>query len=1354
MSWDLGARRKEWKRWIKAELAENGSTQATVANAIADASDGKSKTTTLSNFISGDPDMVQRWFEDHQDWVTQLEDGGMGCFGGALRTRFQDLMTGDAPALLWHPAFPEVQAFDVEIPAPLLGGLGRSPSDVAQAWVAEVRQYRETGAQRELTVLAPAGRSRDLAVSQLRAALEAELATEPPIVGASGDDKTSGWGVLATEKRLPDSGRFVRLAPWEAADVAALADRLAVAGRLAETHRQGLRKFAALLRTGTEPAALALTPDLAIWLLAEVARGGCPASLVEMRERVTAGAWRRATADSDRLPALGESLLDHYFAGAARRVKPATEAGSWHTVPAQDATRLLHDAAAGLVGAAAGRPLGELTEAVAAARGDKARAAAIDALREALRADPAPALLTELVDGGVLLREARDSASWIRPAEPQLAAMWAARGLGPECAISAPWAALFDPEWGALMEEQARRGASFAGLKVALSGVPDALAIDKALVLLRHANAAPELIDDQALTTAWATALWGVTHEFLESQTWGRTWGWTVNAAPDVSAFTHRYRRVLPRMGADPVNQVSGLVPAEPRRLVQKWRATDRGHVLSAMMRVARSAFVLDTPARFGDWGLEPHQAAHRVIEEAEAGDLGCQAMLSGAARFTSEEGKCRNMYTRFWTSLPWEVRVDWAARAEASGGLSVDVLDRLIRERGDKGGQPRLLDVAERVGPPAMRDACRRPFEGLGSLGWGLTPEFAIAVAERMRLLDVLEFIATRPHAVAAATAPKLTGGVLFVGRLGVKLSGTDGFEPAVPLTEAVVEADQHARLAAEALHRLGRPEALRARWLEAGPELPLESRRAARRIEGLAGLACTPLWNWVDRELLLDGLGAFADLELPEHAEYALCRLVQHPRAFKGLEGLLPNEVPLRVARGLRGLSGLLFEIPDPFPEDLDALFSRSHYPYGRDRSLQIERGGTEDRRTEAAKTLVLFGDDGPIHIWAAGMPAEGDTPQHARAAARAVQDLISTEPAVFERCWGALVGSGRTDEQSRHQRWHLLKQGSIRPALPLAFVVAEMVADPDPGELEDLTHRNGHQKEWLPVIRKAMITAPDPRSRAQWALLAARHEPGSPNLRSALEHWGLSDPDPWAGGAEWHRVESAYVGGARSLLAALLMLNEPWVIGALRRLLDLAVTLPLGSSHERADEPPPHVCLATFDDDAPWPIDDLAEALTRRDHVKFVLDVWRRSRPAPLESEDRARKLRSWLMPWWTKHASDDDLRASLWGSESFSPTIAFELASRRVPGVADDLERALAEGFTADWYPLAQLAPERLPEALAASLAAISTSPASWREMVSSYASTVDGLAVYSAALAAREHIASAPDDPYLPQEPSP
>ena len=175
--------------------------------------------------------------------------------------------------------------------------------------------------------------------------------------------------------------------------------------------------------------------------------------------------------------------------------------------------------------------------------------------------------------------------------------------------------------------------------------------------------------------------------------------------------------------------------------------------------------------------------------------------MLSGASFADLDRGDEQNTAWHFWLELPWETRLTWAARAGAVGSGGARLLSELLRA--GPVDEPRLLDVAERVGVEGMELHCSFALASMAG-DRSLPIPFAFAVAERLRLTELLERVAARAFDLAPELVPRLDDGFLRVGSFGVRLDDTTAFRPRLPLQQRLDDADARAAVAAVALHRL----------------------------------------------------------------------------------------------------------------------------------------------------------------------------------------------------------------------------------------------------------------------------------------------------------------------------------------------------------------------------------------------------------------------------------------------------------------------------------------------------------------------------------------------------------------------
>ncbi|MFZ5476677.1 MAG: hypothetical protein ACOZNI_07880 [Myxococcota bacterium] len=1326
MSWDLVSRKADWTAWIKRRLAEAGNLQSTVAAELEEL-EGTSKRSQLNRFVKGEAAEVETWFTLRDDWLAVLA-GRMGRLKpDDLRRQFEQIRDGTSPVAAWHPAFPDVAFAEAEIPAPLEAREGDNPEAIARSWVEDVRT-RTPGKPHPLGLIGPAGASRDVAARQVR---DAVLALVPDadvrVVEGAPKEEDAVWRIVVATGSPERVYRTARLGPWRAREAHALALRLAASESTSPDAHARLREYAARVVATDDDDALTLPADLHIRLCAEVARRGCPADVAGIRALLTAAAWRRASQGAERLAAFDERLLEKLFAALATRSPGTGETGGWLSAPRGVVAEILGGVARELGGVAAGRPLLALVGEVVEEKRPAARSAALEKLRLAILADPAEALLAELVVGDVLAEESSVSGPRLRAADPVLAAVWAARGIGARPAIGGVWSRLCDPAWSRIVGEQARGGLSFAALADALAGAPAELAVDAALVLLHHAAAAPAPVRDPRLVPSWATVLWFVALGFLQKSPGPEPWGWSARASAVLAVVSRRYRFVLPRMGDDPVATVEVLVPEPARALVARWRCAPTGEGESLRERVvqgfsvffdrgsrrtlsfdlrhlARAQFVADTPMRARAW----RGPVARVVEEAERGDALCGAMLSGEAWASRERGEEQDAAGTFWREVPWSLRVDWAVRAGPRGTPGYRVLSALLDEA-KSAGDPRLVDLAVRVGVEPLEEVCRQvllhPF-----FGGALSVEFALAVAERLRLVGLLEEVAAWPTEWAQEAVPVLRDGWILVGGFGMRPVGDEKRAPRLPLHVRLAELDAVAERAAVALHRLGKPDALRARWLAPGPALSERAEKVLARIDGLLWLAANPTSWWRHYEVPFDALGALA-VESPAeaHGWFRFEALgLAHPRAWPF--DVHPDDLQPRLARALNGLRTLLHTLPDDLPEALDAALEGLASLSGRVRIVgQYDRDA--ERRISAARLLLQLGEDGPIETWARGDHLGEGATFADRAAARAVEETTKEDDSVLARAWAVYERVGGGSRDANRARWDrdalktagsAPREGDDRPDHPLPFVVALGLASDDPGEVASLTRENGRRAAWLPVARRRHRFAPDARTQAFWALEIARHQPGAREVGDALRAWLHDDPDPWSGGKDWHREGWRSLGGTWSLLAAAVAAGDAWVADGLARLFRLALALPIGGDTDEIGRTPDRVRLRAWGDETPWPLAPLADALVARGRADVVLDGWRHppDGEGSLPNWTRAESLRNWLDAWWTAHAPTAELKANLVTDELFRRRAAWELMRRGELDLREDAIRVTRDWPSPAWELLARAAPEELVPVLRA------------------------------------------------------
>lgn len=749
------AARADWKAWLMEHVS-----QKSIASAVFGVrkDGGPRNTTEVFRFFSGEPDILEKWFDRAPERAVKLASE-MKIELSALRARLASLVAGERHDAPWHPAFPMVLEGDALIPAPLQAIRGSSHGDIAREFVQRLPspdQWRPDSLFKErLELVAPRSASRRIALEQLRTAVEEALewrvaqardealkrdqVFEPvavSVVIAGEGDQAAPCQVAVVGKDPPSEPEWfappLRLAAWGPEQAVTLARKLSVCRDLSAAARSVLSEFSSSLEAHPSWTSPVLEPNLVIAWLAEVAREGSPRSSAEARGLLTAAAWRRclAVAGAGSLDVFGEALLDRFFAGLAARERAPQELGPWTRVPRSAALKTL---AAAVDTSIDGRARSEILELVdALSSTGPGRDKRVARLREAVAAASPAELLDELIAGGVL-REARGGT--LEAAEPEVAAAHAARGLGSANVFASHPELLADPHGSLLVDELARHGVHWADFVIATADAPPELVADVALARLRFIWCSDSQAPTSDLTTTWAAVLWSVAHGLFAREPHGLTDLWTRNAHGLLKEISWRFREALPLLGVDPIEDLRPLVPGAVIDTVARWRRTPaRGDpkrepqapelfglavVEFASREDLDNAVKILAPAQihpvhdwsFWRWRQLRVPAVQRLQEVALAGDQGAFQILIGQHWLREEEelgqafqaslGERRRERpaTEQWFEIPPQTRLAWAFRHGPRGtvGWKVyqSIIDSLTNRRGRILPEPGALDRA-----------------------------------------------------------------------------------------------------------------------------------------------------------------------------------------------------------------------------------------------------------------------------------------------------------------------------------------------------------------------------------------------------------------------------------------------------------------------------------------------------------------------------------------------------------------------------------------------------------------------------------------------------------------------------------
>ncbi len=1119
--------REQWAAWLQAALERRGSSQKAIAIEI-DQEDGSSARSDVSRFVTGKEGALRAWFTVHLNRLDLLARHA-GLSVDELRAKLAALQRGELePEVAWHPAFPELRLEDVEIPAALEGERGETLERVLEQFIArlgEPQRWTSSVKGEKLGIIGDPGRTRDIAVRQVREALRARLdairadavakvpdaphlSIEVVVAPAAAEPAPGFLRILVmNEGQARETANLVpwrlRCLAWGPAQAMALARRLRSAlpaGPAREVERFAEKVEATPAMVGAEGA-----PDLIIRLLGAVARRGCPSAVPEARDLVASAAWEQALVrGGEALKPFDEGLMDRLMSDLVRRTRTRPDdVRAWTLAPRPVVLEALRDALRALLGPAAGRPLTALVAELKQAKG-AARQAAIDALERALASEPADAILEALVRGGLFTEERRYTGVFLRVAEPAVAAIWAARGLGELPPFDPDWQRLLDPDWLVVLDELGRRGLRAETLAARLADCPAELCLDAAAMAVRHALAAVEHVAPDVLVPAWATLIWAQAHGMYSSMfAWSDgPWGaWAKRALREVS---RRYRDSLPTFDRDPVEELARHVPEPVLALVARWRATpdvaersreqiqhwgffawvdlrDRDQLRHLICELCPDQVVPTAPWSLDWWERQDlGRGLVRLVERARGGDDRALRLLDGRAWLEERaerialdldairRGQAAQLADRLWHHLPASGVLSWVAQAGHTGEDAAILLHQFAHwlKPVERSAQIEpLLALARAADPAEMERLCARSL--VMDLRWHrpLDPTLALAIAERVGLRKLLRAIVARPARLLTRSRLRVREGRVVVEPteewtplVGVVVLG----EPHRPhgarveLDEAVEAMEEQAHAAAVALYRLGERDALRARW-QIGPDYldGLALWRDLARAEGLYSLVVCGFPSPYHR---LDSLLALGELEgdpykresfLPamhqrEHGAYPA-----RPALLDDLDQMAPMLRPEVLSIG-RGVRILLQDLPEVLSDEIEAILLTGPFAQHQHRAAGLghQIGGWRDR---AATALLDLGDDGPLRVWAQVDGGLHASTEHEQETAHVVQRWLDADRARLDRAWTLVQSEARagrlSEERRREAEDRLLHEGSATAwREPLASEVSKPV-DPRP-------------------------------------------------------------------------------------------------------------------------------------------------------------------------------------------------------------------------------------------------------------------------------------------------------------------
>lgn len=1340
--YDLGSNRSRWTTWVTAKLAEARCQQKAIAYDIAgQAGETNPKTSAVNRFVKGEPAEIQKWMTTKRLWL-ELFAKSIRMPVEELEAKFEWFRTGRETDAPWHPAFPDHDFRDVEIPSPLSSDLGSTATEIARRAVDRIGDASAATvlpSPEKFVVRAPKGRSRDIAAAQLRNALADNLRAkgwcdgERAIVveiaeGTLSVEASRGrWTIVVTDG-TEARGTAVHLRPWGGRELAALARRIAATPCIDAHRAQRLVQFAHNIEDVPDAARLSMPPDLVIWLLAEVANREGESNTKDIPSLLTAGAWRRAATGAKRLSAFDERLMEVLCSLLVKRGRSRIDVGGWCCASRKRFGLLLRKAIRSIGHQWRDSSDLDLLATIRTAKGRAQRDAAAEELARRLEGDPTDSLIDELVEGGILEVQSSLGREWIRFRHVNVASIWAARGTNPATTFEKHPEVTTDTEWASFIDEASDLGFPLAPSLTALASETPEASVDADLLLLRHAARSAQTVDVDEVRRAWASVLWAAANGIWN--TWrSDPWNpWVKQAEGVLLDVSKRYRRTLPRFG-ERAAQIEFMADESSRGMVAAWARIS-----------TESANIEEKIRRMSPWQNDPHIAAgwaalrqspeiaqQILVEEAERGDSHCRNLLSGVAWASGEPG------ADYWPWLAVDVRLEWAVRAGPSGSLGLRVLLHILRESKQLADRvPQFLDIVRRIGPDVMKPECAsslRDHQHRGTDLWGLPVDLAFAIAEEFEFFDVLTELAMQPSVEAPSARIRATdwGFVLQVpdrAEAALKMSrpsdqGTPLFGISFGVEEVLDRWESLAERAAIALHRAGHAQALEGRWRD-GPAAKADSlKRDERRYKALLLVLLNPPWAW---EVLpkrnanstvgvpLEAFAAQARDDVPTMAEEPGLLMSLRPLgdvgSWRAIQSVGIENVSPQLVRAVHGVWCLLKDLPDDLPDEIDVYLDAVVGAVSSWNEREIERRRCLLWSERAARELVAGGDTRPIEEWVKQHRGDREESVPVLAAKAAVEKMICEDDSVLESAWDTFSSFRIEDPQSaadqRQVRDRLLQLGSVvgggeaerqGHTRPLPFVVKEALTHLE--ESSWLTHLNGKNPSWLPVLLDQRKRATTERERAYWALAINQVAPTTSEVSGSLRWWIEHDPEPFSGGEHWRKKDRAWDGGSRPLLEACLARTDDWVIAGIERLLRIATELPI------SDETALDQCVLHASSANPWPLSALADALVARGRIEPVLNVWRvpPAGPAPhgrAADHDRPTRIRFWLLEHWLRHESETELRARL-SDDLFRNRIAWALYARGARELEQVAWREATDRGRPDYYLLARIAPERLPDA---------------------------------------------------------
>lgn len=688
----------------------------------------------VSRFEAGDAGTLRPWFRKERAAKYEVE---VGLAPGTLLRWLEEARAAVTPPAEWHPAFPGVTLAEARIcPRLKVEGSDSTPTTLP-ALMERLeqlgREAKSSGARVKLRVAAARGVGRTTFVAWLR---ESELPDavdlDEPADAPRG--RKPRWMVLPALDPEPNVKLVgIELLPWDAEQVATLADRLAEQGHLDPVARARVTPLVERLRA----AHLAVGPATVIELVAQAARSAPSGD--DIVATVAAAQWELVRKAAPGLEGTDPTWIFRFW--GQRRLDCA---GSAWLAPTEE------EAVASMRSVCARADLAPLDRSglrarLAALGKNGKRASEVEEIERALATPGAGEVIDGMRAAGLLLEASR----WLQAPDPSLAEVFAAVDLAARLAEVAAdpnltWA--LDPSWRTLLGRLGSIGADPTPLIGAWRGLPVWARVEGALSLLHLFATTPTAGGDlaAAVREVHAVALWGYLAlpgpEGMSAVPVLPLLGGAMREIFGVfAAVSERWSAALGFLEPDALEALASRVPAEVRAAFQP-----RGSPLAELMK--RNG---DLPADrydeiallcFAPWQCPPHdddswqrwwlassvasfcmrplpEPAALLEAAANNGHAPARSALAGAelpqpeldGEPDGEEGSERIPLRHDpWCNLEWATRCRWVGTMGKRDVIVARIIE-LVTGRPTESDERPLVDAAERVGRDVVKEALER---------------------------------------------------------------------------------------------------------------------------------------------------------------------------------------------------------------------------------------------------------------------------------------------------------------------------------------------------------------------------------------------------------------------------------------------------------------------------------------------------------------------------------------------------------------------------------------------------------------------------------------------------------------------